>query len=309
MKKISIVIPAHNEEGNVALVHQKIKEVFDGLSNYDFEIIFVNDGSRDNTQQRLEELSAKYKEVKFIEFSRNFGHQPAVKAGMDLAYGNAVISMDGDLQHPPEMIPEMIRKWEEGYDIVLTIRKYPKQISYFKRKTSDFFYKILSSLSDVNLTKGGGSDFRLMDANAVEVMRNLNEDDLFLRGLTSWMGFKQTGIEFTANERLSGESSYNLKKMITFAFTGITAFSVKPLYIAAYLGFLFSGFSVLGYGIYVMYSFIAKTEISGWASLIMTIVFFGGLQLIILGIIGIYLGKIFKQVKDRPSYIIKNKNF
>ncbi|WP_294308599.1 glycosyltransferase family 2 protein [Chryseobacterium sp. sg2396] len=309
MKKISIVIPAHNEEGNVALVHQKIKEVFDGLSNYDFEIIFVNDGSRDNTQQRLEELSAKYKEVKFIEFSRNFGHQPAVKAGMDLAYGNAVISMDGDLQHPPEMIPEMIRKWEEGYDIVLTIRKYPKQISYFKRKTSDFFYKILSSLSDVNLTKGGGSDFRLMDANAVEVMRNLNEDDLFLRGLTSWMGFKQTGIEFTANERLSGESSYNIKKMITFAFTGITAFSVKPLYIAAYLGFLFSGFSVLGYGIYVMYSFIAKTEISGWASLIMTIVFFGGLQLIILGIIGIYLGKIFKQVKDRPNYIIKNKNF
>ncbi|WP_294324614.1 glycosyltransferase family 2 protein [uncultured Chryseobacterium sp.] len=309
MKKISIVIPAHNEEGNVALVHQKIKEVFDGLSNYDFEIIFVNDGSRDNTQQRLEELSAKYKEVKFIEFSRNFGHQPAVKAGMDLAYGNAVISMDGDLQHPPEMIPEMIRKWEEGYDIVLTIRKYPKQISYFKRKTSDFFYKILSSLSDVNLTKGGGSDFRLMDANAVEVMRNLNEDDLFLRGLTSWMGFKQTGIEFTANERLSGESSYNLKKMITFAFTGITAFSVKPLYIAAYLGFLFSGFSVLGYGIYVMYSFIAKTEISGWASLIMTIVFFGGLQLIILGIIGIYLGKIFKQVKNRPNYIIKNKNF
>ncbi|WP_294282315.1 glycosyltransferase family 2 protein [uncultured Chryseobacterium sp.] len=309
MKKISIVIPAHNEEGNVVLVHQKIKEVFAGLPHYDFEIIFVNDGSRDNTQEKLEELSAQYEEVKFIEFSRNFGHQPAVKAGMDLAHGNAVISMDGDLQHPPEMIPEMIRKWEEGYDIVFTIRKYPKQISYFKRKTSDFFYKILSSLSDVNLTKGGGSDFRLMDAGAVEVMRNLNEDDLFLRGLTSWMGFKQAGIEFTANERLSGESSYNLKKMITFAFTGITAFSVKPLYIAAYLGFLFSGFSVLGYGIYVLYSFIAKTEISGWASLIMTIVFFGGLQLIILGIIGIYLGKIFKQVKERPNYIIKNKNF
>lgn len=309
MKKISIVIPAHNEEGNVALVHQKIKEVFNGLPYYDFEIIFVNDGSRDNTQEKLEALSEKYPEVKFIEFSRNFGHQPAVKAGMDLAYGNAVISMDGDLQHPPEMIPKMIRKWEEGYDIVFTIRKYPKQISYFKRKTSDFFYKVLSSLSDVNLTKGGGSDFRLMDANAVEVMRSLNEDDLFLRGLTSWMGFKQTGIEFTANERLSGESSYNLKKMVTFAFTGITAFSVKPLSIAAYLGFLFSGFSVLGYGIYVLYSFIAKTEISGWASLIMTIVFFGGLQLIILGIIGIYLGKIFKQVKERPNYIIKNKNF
>jgi glycosyltransferase involved in cell wall biosynthesis len=309
MKKISIVIPAHNEEGNVALVYEKIRQVFSGLSDYDFEIIFVNDGSRDRTQQKLEELSRQYEKVKFIEFSRNFGHQPAVKAGMDNAHGNAVISMDGDLQHPPELIPEMIRKWEEGYDIVFTVRKYPKEISLFKRKTSDFFYKILSKLSDVNLTKGGGSDFRLMDARAVEVMRSFNEDDLFLRGLTSWMGFKQTGIDFTANERLSGQSSYNLKKMITFAFTGITAFSVKPLYIAAYLGFLFSGLSVVGYGIYVIHSFITETEISGWASLIMTIVFFGGLQLIILGIIGIYLGKIFKQVKERPNYIIKNKNF
>lgn len=309
MKKISIVIPAHNEEGNVASVHEKIRQVFSGLNDYDFEIIFINDGSRDQTQQKLEELSKKYSEIKFIEFSRNFGHQPAVKAGMDHAHGNAVISMDGDLQHPPELIPEMIRKWEEGNDIVFTVRKYPKEISWFKRKTSDFFYKILSKLSDVNLTKGGGSDFRLMDADAVEVMRSFNEDDLFLRGLTSWMGFKQAGIEFTANERLSGRSSYNLKKMVTFAFTGITAFSVKPLYIAAYLGFLFSGLSVVGYGIYVVYSFISKTEISGWASLIMTIVFFGGLQLIILGIIGIYLGKIFKQVKERPNYIIKNKNF
>ncbi|KQM49989.1 glycosyltransferase family 2 protein [Chryseobacterium sp. Leaf201] len=309
MKKISIVIPAHNEEGNVALVYEKISQVFSGLSDYDFEIIFVNDGSRDQTQQKLEELSRKYDEVKFIEFSRNFGHQPAVKAGMDHAHGNAVISMDGDLQHPPELIPELIKKWEEGNDIVFTVRKYPKEISLFKRRTSDFFYKILSKLSDVNLTKGGGSDFRLMDANAVEVMRSFNEDDLFLRGLTSWMGFKQAGIEFTANERLSGQSSYNIKKMITFAFTGITAFSVKPLYIAAYLGFLFSGLSVVGYGIYVIHSFITETEISGWASLIMTIVFFGGLQLIILGIIGIYLGKIFKQVKERPNYIIKNKNF
>lgn len=309
MKKISIVIPAHNEEGNVALVHEKIKKVFSGLKNYDFEIIFVNDGSRDNTQQKLEELSQQYEEVKFIEFSRNFGHQPAVKAGMDYAYGNAVISMDGDLQHPPELIPEMIQKWEEGYDIVYTVRTYPKQISYFKRKTSDVFYKLLSSLSDVNLTKGGGSDFRLMDANAVEAMRSFKEDDLFLRGLTSWMGYKQIGIDFTAGERMTGESSYNLKKMLKFAFTGITAFSVKPLYLAAYLGFLFSLFSVIGYVAYVIRSFVVHTEISGWASLIMTIVFFGGIQLIILGIIGIYLGKIFKQVKERPNYIIKNKNF
>ena len=309
MEKISIIIPAYNEERNVVLIHKKIVEIFSGLKSYDFEVIFVNDGSRDNTQQQLIELSQKFEEVKFIELSRNFGHQPAVKAGIDHADGDAVISMDGDLQHPPELIPKMIEKWKEGYDVIFTIRTYPKEISFFKRKTSDIFYKILSGLSDVNLTQGGGSDFRLLDADTVKVMKSFNEDDLFLRGLTSWIGFKQTGIEFTANERQVGESSYNLKKMIAFAFTGITAFSVRPLYIAAYLGFLFSGISAIGYILYIIYTFIAKTEISGWASLIITIVFFGGLQLIMLGILGIYLGKIFKQVKERPNYIIKSKNF
>ena len=309
MKKISIVIPAHNEEGNVSLIRQRIADVFSKLEHYTYEIIFVNDGSRDNTQQKLEELAAKFDEVKYIEFSRNFGHQPAVKAGMDCSNGNAVISMDADLQHPPELIPEMIKRWEEGFDIVYTVRTYPKQISAFKRKTSDFYYKFLASISDVNLSEGGGSDFRLMDASVVDVFRNMNESDIFLRGLSNWMGFKQTGIHFLAGERASGESSYNLKKMMKFAFTGITAFSVKPLYLAAYLGFLFSAFAIVGYGIYVIHSFWAKTEISGWASLIMTVVFFGGIQLIILGIIGIYLGKIFKQVKERPNYIIRSKNF
>ncbi|MBN9313021.1 MAG: glycosyltransferase [Chryseobacterium sp. 39-10] len=310
MKKISIVIPAHNEEGNVSLIHQRIKEVFSSeLPGYRFEIIFVNDGSRDDTQQKLEELAQRYEEVKFIEFSRNFGHQPAVKAGLDYANGNAVISMDADLQHPPELLPELIHKWEEGYDIVYTVRTYPKQISRFKRKTSDLYYRLLSMISDVNMKDGGGSDFRLMDASVVSVMREMNETDLFLRGLSNWMGFRQTGVRFTAGERASGESSYNLKKMMKFAFTGITAFSVKPLYLAAYLGFIFSLTAILIYGIYVIHSFVAKTEISGWASLIMTVVFFGGIQLIILGIIGIYLGKIFKQVKERPNYIVRSKSF
>lgn len=308
MKKISVVIPAHNEEGNISLIYQRIKTVFSQLEDYYFEIIFVNDGSRDRTQLILEELATNHSEIKFIEFSRNFGHQPAVKAGMDFADGNAVISMDADLQHPPELIPEMIRKWEEGFDVVLTNRKYPKEISYFKKKTSEIFYRFLSRISDVDLKKGGGSDFRLMDASVVEVFKKFNEDDLFLRGLTSWMGFRQASVNFLAGERNAGESSYNIKKMMKFAFTGITAFSVKPLYLAAYLGFMFSVLSVVGYGIYVIESFVSGTEISGWASLIMTIVFFGGLQLIILGIFGIYLGKIFKQVKERPNYIIRSKN-
>lgn len=309
MKKISIVIPAFNEAQNLILMHQKIDEVFATLPNYDFEIIFVNDGSRDATQDTLENLATSNSRIKYIEFSRNFGHQPAVKAGIDYASGNAVISMDGDLQHPPELIPELINSWERGFDVVYTIRTYPKEISKFKRKTSEFFYKLLSKISDVNLTSGGGSDFRLMDANVVAVMRNMQESDLFLRGLSSWMGFRQIGIPFTAQERQHGESSYNLSKMLKFAFTGITAFSVKPLYMAAYLGFFFSVLSIFIYVPYVIHAFFAGTEISGWASLIMTVVFFGGLQLIIFGIFGIYLGKIFKQVKDRPNYIIRSKNF
>ena len=308
MKKISIVIPAYNEEGNLMPVYQRIKSVLEKMQAYGFEIIFVNDGSRDNTQSRLEEMVLDFPEIKYIEFSRNFGHQPAVKAGIDYADGNVIISMDGDLQHPPELIPQMVKKWEQGYDIVYTIRSYPKEIPYFKRKTSNLFYRFLSQISDVDLTNGGGSDFRLIDSSVAQVMKNLKEDDLFLRGLTSWMGFKQTGIEFVAGERFSGQSSYDLKKMLKFAFTGITSFSVKPLYLATYLGFIFSSLSLL-YIPYVLYAFLTKTEISGWASLIMTIVFFGGVQLIILGILGIYLGKIFKQVKGRPNYIIRSRNF
>lgn len=305
MKKISIVIPAYNEEENLSQIRLAVDEVFKTLSGYNYEIIFVNDGSRDNTQSILEELSEKFAEVKFIEFSRNFGHQNAVKAGLDFADGNCVISMDGDMQHPPEIIPQLIQKWEEGYDIVYTIRKYSKNISYFKRKTSDFFYHLLSSLSDVELEKGS-SDFRLMDASVVDVIRSSGESDIFLRGLVKWVGFKQFAIPFVAADRFAGSSKYNLGRMIKFAFTGITAFSVKPLYLAAYLGFFFSLLPLL-YVPYVVYSFINKTEISGWASLIMTVVFFGGVQLIILGILGIYMGKIFKQMKDRPIYIVRSK--
>lgn len=306
MKKISIVIPAYNEEDNLSEIRKAIDHVFHNLPNYKYEIIFVNDGSRDRTQDFLEDMSLSFPEVRYIEFSRNFGHQYAVKAGLDLADGNAVISMDADLQHPPALIPEMIRKWEEGYDIVYTIRKYPKSISRFKRSTSDFFYRILSKLSDVELEKGS-SDFRLLDASVIDVIRDGTESDVFLRGLVKWVGFRQYAIPFVAGERFAGESKYSLGKMFRFAFTGITAFSVKPLYLAAYLGFFFSLVSLL-YIPYVIYSFMNHSEISGWASLIMTVVFFGGVQLIILGILGIYMGKIFKQIKGRPNYIIRSKN-
>ena len=309
MKKISIVIPAFNEEGNLSKVRKEIDDVFASLQNYYYEIIFVNDGSRDNTQSTIENLSAQFTNVKYIEFSRNFGHQYAVKAGMDNADGNAVITMDADLQHPPELIPELINKWEQGYDVVYTIRKYSDKISFFKRVTSSLFYSFLLKISDSELVQKGGADFRLLDRNVNDVIKEFNENDLFLRGLTGWIGFKQTGVEYTAKDRFSGKSSYNLKKMFSLAFSGITSFSTKPLYLAAYVGFAFTILSLLVYGIYVIYSFVIGTHISGWASLIMTVVFFGGMQLIMMGIIGMYLGKIFKQVKDRPNYIIRSKNF
>lgn len=309
MKKISIVIPVYNEEGNVEHITEEIKKVFSLMQNYTYEIIFVNDGSRDETQFVLEQMVSRHSEVKYIEFSKNFGHQNAVKAGMDYADGNAVLTMDGDMQHPPELIPELIKKWEEGYDVVYTIRYYPEKISFLKKITSNLFYILLSKISDFKIIRKGGADFRLLDSNANEVIKNLNENDLFLRGLTSWIGFRQIGVEYVAQERLSGESSYNIKKMFSLAFSGITSFSVKPLYVAAYVGFFISFFSILLYFAYVIWSYVSGTAISGWVSLIMTIVFFSGMHFILLGILGIYMGKIFKQVKARPNYIIRSKNF
>jgi len=306
MKKISIIIPAYNEERNLSTIRERIKNVFELLDNYSYEIIFVNDGSRDNTQRVLEDLSKKYTEVRYIELSRNFGHQAALKAGLDNADANAVISMDADLQHPPELIPKLISEWEKGNDIVYTIREYNKNIPFIKKITSDFYYKIISSLSSLKFEKGT-ADFRLLDAKVVEELKQNKESDLFLRGLVKWMGFNQKGVKFTAGDRNDGKSKYTFRKMLHLALAGVTSFSVKPLYLATYMGFFFSLLSVL-YIPYVIYAFVKGTEISGWASLIMTVVFFGGVQLIILGIIGIYLGKTFKQVKNRPQFIIKSKN-
>ncbi|AQX13517.1 glycosyl transferase family 2 [Elizabethkingia meningoseptica] len=308
MKKINIVIPAHNEEKNVPIMRERIAAVFTSLKDYTYEIIFVNDGSRDSTQQVLEDLSRKFPEVKYIELSRNFGHQAALKAGLNNADGNAVISMDGDLQHPPELIPELIHEWENGYDMVYTIRTYNVNTSLTKKITSDFYYKVISLMSDFKFERGAGADFRLLDAKVVEEIKQNNESDLFIRGLVRWVGFRQKGIKFVAADRENGISQYTMNKMFRLALTGVTSFSVKPLYFAAYLGFFFSALSIL-YLPYVIFAFIRGTEISGWASLIMTVVFFGGLQLIMLGIIGIYLGKVFKQVKDRPLFIIRSKNF
>ncbi|GIJ95033.1 glycosyltransferase family 2 protein [Capnocytophaga stomatis] len=306
-KKIDIVIPCYNENENIFALYDAILKVFKEklFEKYTYSLIFINDGSSDNTLYHLKKLSTENENVKYISFSRNFGHQLAVKAGLDHAFGDIVISMDADLQHPPELIPKLVEKWEEGNQVVATIRTYPADIPKKKKKTSKYFYKMLNLISDVKI-KEGSADFRLLDKSVVEVIRSMDENEPFLRGIVPWVGFRQTYVPYVAKSRFSGETKYTIKKMLHLALVGVTAFSVKPLYFAVYLGFSFSLLSLL-YIPYVIWSFINGTEISGWASLIMTVVFFGGLQLIILGIIGIYVGKIFKQTKSRPSYIISEK--
>jgi dolichol-phosphate mannosyltransferase len=266
----------------------------------------VADGCTDNTMDKIQELILEHKNIFYIEFSRNFGHQNALKAGLDHANGDCVISLDCDLQHPPELIPEMLSKWESGYEVVYTIRKEDKKLPISKRFSSRLFYNTINRLSDVEI-ESGSADFRLLDNKVVRIMKNFHENEPFLRGLIKWIGFKQFSIEYFPKQRTLGKSKYSLKRMISFALQGVTSFSVRPLYGAIYLGFTFTMLSIL-YLPYVLHAFHNGKEVSGWASIIMTIVFFGGLQLTILGIIGIYVGKMFIQVKERPNYIIRSTN-
>ena len=304
-KRISIVIPVCNEEANIATLVAALQKVFQPLPYY-FSICFVDDGSTDGTLEELKRQAAVNNNLFFISLARNFGHQNALKAGLDMVDSDCVIMMDGDMQHPPDLIPEMLQQWELGNDIVFTIRKDHKEMPLMKRKTSNMFYHLINNLSDIEL-EPGTADFRLMDKKVVEVFRAFKESDLFMRGLVKWMGFRQTGIEYEPAQRTQGRSKYTLKKMIRFALEGITSFSTRPLYLAAYLGFIFSLLSLL-YVPYIIYSYYFGHAISGWTSVIATIAFFGGLQLMILGIIGMYLGKLFVQSKQRPHYIVKESN-
>lgn len=300
-KKITIVIPAYNEAENIPVITKKINTLFETL-HYDHEILFVNDGSKDNTAFVLSELSAIDHRVFYINLARNFGHQLALKAGIDASNGDAIINMDCDMQHPVEMLPTLIKFWEEGYEIVYTLREEDKKNSFFKRITSRGFYFILRKLSDVNLEEGA-ADFRLYDSKVQDVIKRISEKEPFLRGLFKWVGFRQMAVPYKPDERFFGTSKYTLKKMLKLALSGITSFSTKPLYTAIYIGFLFSICSLI-YIPYIIYVFIKGLTVSGWVSTISLIVLIGGIQIMILGIIGIYIGKIFNETKDRPEYII-----
>lgn len=304
-KSLSIIIPVCNERGNLPLLLSELEAVCSALP-YSYSFIFVEDSSTDGTLAFIKEQAAGNPHIFYISLTKSFGHQNALKAGLDRTKADAVIMMDGDLQHPPSLIPELIKQWESGYDIVYTIRNDHKEIGLWKKKTSRIFYDVINNLSDIEI-EPGTADFRLMDKKTVDVFRRFHETDLFLRGLIKWMGFSQIGIEYTSRLRQSGATKYSIKKMIRFALQGITSFSTKPLYIAAYLGLFFSLCSVV-YIPYIIYAYTFGHSVSGWGSLIATIAFFGGLQLMILGIIGIYIGKIYMQGKNRPHYIVKETN-
>ncbi len=305
MKKVSIVVPVYNEQYNIVLLFKEIKMIQD--KKYEYEIIFVDDGSVDGTFKNIESLSKKERQVKYISLSRNFGHQIALKAGIDFVTGDCVITLDGDLQQPPKYIPVMLKEWEKGYDVVSTIRIDEKGVPFYKRFTSNLFYKIINMLADVEI-RPGSADFRLLDKKVVKIIQSLKESSLFLRGLVPWSGFKQTYLPYTAARRQAGYTKYSFLKMLALALDGVTSFSVRPLRIATFIGFFFAFISGL-YGVYaIIVRIFYNQAIIGWASLVASVVFMGGLQLMILGIIGEYLGKLFIQSKDRPLYIVKQIN-
>jgi len=305
-KKVTVIVPVYNEANNVSLLTCKINAEFES-SDYDHEIIFIDDGSTDNTLQELSDLAEEYKQVFFISFSRNFGHQNALKAGLDHATGDCVISMDGDLQHPPSMIREFLKCWEDGYDVVYTVRDSDRGASWFKRTTSRLFYKIMSAMSDVYI-EPGSADFRLLDRAVVDQLRSLPEIGPFYRGLVKWVGFKQKAIRYQAAQRHSGQTKYSVNKMFHLALEGVTSFNIRPLVFSISLGFFFSLLSLIVYLPYMIYMLSTRNHFPRWASVISLVVFFGGLNLIILGIIGLYIGKLFIQAKSRPHYIVQKSN-
>lgn len=308
-KSIAIVIPSYNEATNIDVLIHALNETIENL-NYNFKFIFVDDGSSDETVVILKEKSKNHQHIFYLELSRNFGHQNALKAGIDLVKNDvdAIISMDGDMQHPPKIIPKLIQKWEEGFEVVYTIREEDKKLGFIKNKTSNLFYGLMNKLSDIKF-EPGTADFRLIDKKVAQVFSDFTENELFIRGIINWVGFKQYAIHYEPNERYSGKSKYTVGKMMRFAVQGITSFSTKPLSMAIILGISLSVMAFIFYISYVLYSIYYGHVISGWASVITTVVFFGGLNLVVLGIIGVYIGKLFMQSKGRPNYLISSTNY
>lgn len=307
MSLISIVVPMYNEEEVIMETYKRLKGVMDETGEK-YELIFVNDGSRDKTRDLAAAICYKDKNVKLIDFARNFGHQVAISAGMDNASGDAVVVIDADLQDPPEVIPEMIAKWREGFDVVYGKRLKREGDSFFKKFTAKVFYRTLNKLTDTEIPVDTG-DFRLIDRKVCDALKNnISEKNRYVRGIISWLGFKSAPVEFVREKRFAGTTKYPLKKMLKFAGDAIMSFSLKPLKLATYLGV---GLSIISF-IYMVVLIILKlcgvlSTVLGWTSIVAISLFFNGIILMILGILGNYIGRIYEEVKGRPLYVIQDK--
>lgn len=304
--EISAIIPSYNEQDNVGLMYERMTKTLSKISP-DYEIIYINDCSKDQTLLRIKELAAKDTHVKYLSFSRNFGHQIAVSAGLDYCAGKAVVIIDGDLQDPPELIEQMYEKYKEGYKVVYARRTSREGETWFKKATAKIFYRLLASMTSIDIPVDVG-DFRLIDQVIVKHLRNMPEKSKYIRGQISWIGYKQTFVNYHRDARIYGKTNYPLRKMLRFALDGITAFSDKPLKIASGLGIVAAIVSLLALVYALVAHFCFNSTITGWTSLILSVLFIGGVQLITIGIIGEYIARINNDVRNRPLYILEENN-
>jgi dolichol-phosphate mannosyltransferase len=301
----SIIAPVYNEEGNLHELYAQMKQTLNPTGET-WELVLVNDGSRDRSAEIMRKLHRQDPRVKIVDFAKNFGHQLAVTAGLDYAKGDAVVIIDADLQDPPAVILQMIAKWKQGYEVVYAVRSERKGESWFKEFTAKAFYRLIYRITDVDIPLDTG-DFRLIDRKVVNTLKTMRERHRFIRGMTSWVGFKQTGVEYVREERFAGETHYPFHKMFKFALDAITGFSYLPLQIATYAGFTIAGLSAVA-TLAVIYArlFLESRAFLGQATTLVVVLFLGGIQLITLGIIGEYLGRIYDEVKGRPLYIVSH---
>lgn len=302
MKKVTLLIPCYNEENSLPALEKALNELMNANSSYVWEILFVNDGSKDQTLQLIKDMRDSDKRICYVDLSRNFGKENAMLAGFDYANGDCMVIMDADLQHPPSVIPEMLRKWEEGYDDVYGKRITRGQEPWLRKKLSLLFYKVLQKSARYDILQNVG-DFRLLDRKCIEELKKIREVERYTKGMFAWIGFRKAFVEFETQDRVAGESHMGLLPLLRLAINGITSFTVAPLKIATFLGF-FSSIIAFVYMIYIFIkAFLYGDAVAGYPTIVILILFFGGIQLITLGIIGEYLGKVFNETKNRPVYI------
>jgi dolichol-phosphate mannosyltransferase len=301
---LSVIAPVHNEETGLPQLYQRIRQVLDGIGE-PWELVLVNDGSRDRSEEVIADLHRQDQRVKGLSLSRNFGFQVAVTAGLNYAMGQAIILIDADLQDPPEVIVQMVEKWQDGYDVVYGVRASREGETWFKKATASLFYRLIRRITSVNIPVDTG-DFRLMDRRVVDAIRQMPERHRFLRGMVSWVGFKQTGVTYSRQPRFAGQSKFTLAKMVRFAMDAVTGFSYFPLQLASWVGFGIAALSGLSiFGVIFLRLFGKTRPLLGQATTLVSVLFLGGIQLICLGIVGEYLGRIYDEVKGRPLYLIK----